>query len=93
MLRRSTGAWHGPADDEVSTAKNQLIGGHLLGLDGNASLADTLVGFWLDGHWDDALEQRRDAILRVSHGDVSRLASTLLYPRRDLVTVVGIPGL
>ncbi len=46
-------AAHGPTDDEVATAKNQLVGGLLLGIDGNAALADTLVGFALDGHGED----------------------------------------
>lgn len=82
----------GPTDEEVATAKNQLIGGLLLGLDGNAPLADTLVGFALDGQMDDELERRRGAIQAVKMQHVARLAATLLDPDRLLVAVVGNPS-
>jgi zinc protease len=82
----------GPTDDEVATARNQLIGGLLLGNDGNAPLADTLVGFALDGHGEDELERRRAALQRVTTADIARLAAQMLDPARLLVTIVGNPG-
>lgn len=86
-------AAHGPTDDEVATAKNQLVGGLLLGIDGNAALADTLVGFALDGHGEDELERRRAALLRVSISDVARVAKSMLDPARLLIAIVGNPTL
>jgi zinc protease len=86
-------AKQGPTDEEVATAKNQLIGGLLLGIDGNAPLADALVGFWLDEHGDDELERRRDATASVQTSDVARVAKALLDPARLLVSIVGNPRL
>ncbi len=83
----------GARADEVDNAKSYLTGSFLLGFDGSASLADALLGVWLDGHGPTEFERRRQAIARVTVNDVSRVATRLLRPERMTISIVGKPVL
>lgn len=90
-LRRM--ARSGPTPDEVDTAKSYLSGSLLLNFDGNAALADAIVGSWLDGWTWERFLARHASIDIVSMSDVASVASQLLDPKRLAVAIVGRPKL
>ncbi len=70
----------GPGERELANAKSSLNGSYLLSADGNAGLADHLLGLWLDGlstHYD---EERRAATDSISLDEVRQVVRTYFDP-------------
>jgi zinc protease len=81
----------GPTEDELSRAKTYLTGAYPLRFDGNASLANILVGMQADGLPVDYIATRNDKVEAVTMEDVRRVAARLLQPDALSFVVVGQP--
>lgn len=68
----------GPNRQELANAKSSLNGSYLLGADGNAGLADHLLGLWLDGHGARHDEERAAAVAAISP-DAARQAANAWF--------------
>jgi zinc protease len=70
----------GPDERELENAKSSLNGSYLLGADGNARLADHLLGLWLTGHGARHDEQRRAEIDAINLDDARQAARAYFDP-------------
>jgi zinc protease len=64
----------GPSERELANAKSSLNGSYLVGVDGNARLAEHLLGLWLDGLDANYDDQRKAGIDAISLDDARQVA-------------------
>lgn len=81
----------GVTAEEVEAAKTYLTGAYPLRFDGNARIANILVGMQMTGLPIDYAETRNDRINAVTLEDINRVASELLDPDALRFVVVGQP--
>ena len=84
---------NGPTQSQFDNAKRYLTGSYLLDFDTNAKVAESLLGFQLDGQQPDYLLVRNQKINAVTLPDVRRVAEQVLKPDRLVVAIVGKPAL
>lgn len=70
----------GPRENELANAKSSLNGSNLLGADGNAGLADHLLGYWLDGLNPRYDEERAAGISSISLDEARQTAHAHFDP-------------
>ena len=78
-------------DQELADAKTYLTGAYPLRFDGNANIADILVGMQLNGMGVDYINTRNAKVEAVTKDDVARVAKRLLDPAALRFVVVGRP--
>lgn len=81
----------GVTEDELDRAKTYLTGAYPLRFDGNARIANILVGMAKDGYSPDYPKTRNDKIRAVTLDDVNRVAQRLFQPEKLWFMVVGQP--
>jgi zinc protease len=84
---------NGPTQSQFDNAKRYLTGSYLLDFDTNAKVAESLLGFQLEGRGPDYLLLRNQKINAVTLPDVRRVAEQVLKPDRLVVAIVGKPAL
>lgn len=82
----------GVTEAELEATKTYLTGSYPLRFDGNARIADILVGMQLDGLPRDYVETRNARIEAITLDDVARVAKRLLHPDALRFVVVGQPA-
>lgn len=80
----------GPGKRELANAKTSLIGSYLLSVDGDARLADHLLGLWLDGLGADYDEAREAGINSISLDNARQIARTY-FDQRALRYLISRP--
>ncbi|ASP20704.1 putative zinc protease [Antarctobacter heliothermus] len=81
----------GVTPEELDRAKTYLTGSYPLRFDGNAPIAQILVGMQMDDLTPDYITTRNAKIEAVTLEDVERVAGELLKPEELLFVVVGQP--
>ncbi|SNS64737.1 M16 family metallopeptidase [Antarctobacter heliothermus] len=81
----------GVTPEELDRAKTYLTGAYPLRFDGNAPIAQILVGMQMDDLTPDYITTRNAKIEAVTQEDVERVAAELLKPEDLLFVVVGQP--
>ncbi|WP_323766458.1 pitrilysin family protein [Antarctobacter sp.] len=81
----------GVTPEELDRAKTYLTGAYPLRFDGNAPIAQILVGMQMDDLTPDYITTRNAKIEAVTLEDVERVARELLKPEELLFVVVGQP--
>lgn len=81
----------GVTPEELDRAKTYLTGSYPLRFDGNAPIAQILVGMQMDDLTPDYITTRNAKIEAVTLEDVERVAADLLKPEELLFVVVGQP--
>ncbi len=84
-------AEEGVTEEELRLAKTYLTGGYPLRFDGNAAIAQIMVGMQRQGLTPDYIRTRNDQVNAVSAQDIARVAERLLRPEALTFTVVGQP--
>ena len=84
-------AQNGVTEQELSVTKTFLTGEYPLRFDGNAEIADIMVGMQMVGLPPDYVVNRNDYIDAVTIEDVNRVAATYLRPEDLHFVVVGQP--
>lgn len=84
-------ATNGVTQDELDQAKTYLTGAYPLRFDGNAKIANILIGMQYDGLTPDYVKNRNDFINAVSLQDVKRVAERLIQPEALRFMIVGSP--
>ncbi|MFV0333585.1 MAG: M16 family metallopeptidase [Tropicimonas sp.] len=84
-------AAEGVTAEELERAKTYLTGAYPLRFDGNARIANILVGMQLDGLTPDYIRTRNDRINAVTPEDIRRVAAGLIDPDNLHFIVVGRP--
>ncbi len=84
-------AENGVTQDELDKAKTYLTGAYPLRFDGNAPIADIMVGMQMEGLPIDYIATRNDMINAVTLDEVNRVAAELLHPENLHFVVVGKP--
>ncbi len=84
-------ATEGITAEELATTKTYLTGAYPLRFDGNAQIADILVGMQLEGLPIDYVVTRNAQVEAVTLADVKRVAARLLRPEALHFVVVGQP--
>jgi len=84
-------AEEGVTQDELDRAKTYLTGAYPLRFDGNARIANILVGMQLDDMPIDYVNTRNDRVEAVTIEDVQRVASEVFRPDDLHFVVVGKP--
>lgn len=84
-------AQNGVTHDELDNIKTYLTGEYPLRFDGNAEIADIMVGMQMIGLPTDYVINRNDYIKAVTRDDVNRVAAALLHPDGLAFVVVGQP--
>ncbi len=84
-------AENGVTEDELRDAKTYITGAYPLRFDGNAPIANILVGMQLLGLPIDYIATRNDKVDAVTLDDVKRVAGELLDPEGLHFVVVGQP--
>jgi zinc protease len=84
---------NGPTQSQFDNAKGNLTGSFLLDFDTNAKVAESLLGFQLEGRGPDYLLVRNQKINAVTLADVRRVADQVFKPDRLVVAIVGKPAL
>lgn len=84
-------AENGVTQDELDSMKTYLTGEYPLRFDGNADIAELMVGMQMIGLPTDYVINRNDYIEAVSIDDVNRLAAELMRPDDLHFVVVGQP--
>ncbi|WP_377509309.1 M16 family metallopeptidase [Octadecabacter sp. R77987] len=82
----------GVTADELSAAKTYLTGAYPLRFDGNAPIADILVGMQMTGLPPDYVINRNDYVNAVTLDEINRVAGELLRPDDLHFVVVGQPA-
>jgi zinc protease len=77
--------------DELDAVKTYLTGAYPLRFDGNAPIANIMVGMQLEGLGTDYIATRNDRINAVTLEDVNRVAKRLLDADNLHFVVVGQP--
>ncbi len=81
----------GVTPDELRDAKTYLTGAYPLRFDGNARIANIMVGMQMQGLPIDYIATRNDKVEAVTLEDVNRVAAELLDPEALHFVVVGKP--
>ncbi|MEC3862874.1 pitrilysin family protein [Mesobacterium sp. TK19101] len=81
----------GATEAELTRVKTYLTGAYPLRLDGNASIADILVGMQMDGLSPDYVNTRNAKVEALTLDDIKRVAARLLDPDTLTFVVVGRP--
>ena len=81
----------GVSEEELQAAKTYLTGAYPLRFDGNAPIANILVGMQRMGLSPDYVESRNDRMNAVTLDDINRVAKRLLQPDDLFFVVVGQP--
>ncbi|MCZ4255937.1 pitrilysin family protein [Sulfitobacter sp. G21635-S1] len=84
-------AENGITQEELDAAKTYITGAYPLRFDGNAPIANILVGMQLLGLPIDYIATRNDKVEAVTLADVKRVAGELLNPEGLQFVVVGQP--
>lgn len=84
-------AAEGLTEEELSRVKTYLTGAYPLRFDGNARIANILVGMQLDGRGVEYIATRNAKIEAVTMSDIKRVAGRLLDPDGLHFVVVGKP--
>ncbi len=84
-------ATNGVTQDELDSIKTFLTGEYPLRFDGNAEIAEIMVGMQMIGLPTDYVINRNDYIEAVTLADVKRVAAELLHPEDLHFVVVGQP--
>ncbi len=82
----------GPSADELQAAKDNLIGGFALRLDGNAKLLGNVANIAWNGLPLDYLDTWTRHVEQVSAADVRRAFARVLQPERMVTVIVGGPA-
>lgn len=81
----------GVTQEELDAAKTYLTGSYPLRFDGNAEIADILVGMQLDDLPTDYVNTRNAQVEAVTIEDIRRVAARLMHPDGLSFVVVGRP--
>jgi len=81
----------GVSEEELQAAKTYLTGAYPLRFDGNAPIANILVGMQRMGLSPDYVETRNDRMNAVTLDEINRVAKRLLQPDDLFFVVVGQP--
>ncbi|MGR3503445.1 M16 family metallopeptidase [Pseudaestuariivita sp.] len=81
----------GVSEDELTRAKTYLTGGYPLRFDGNARIANILVGMQMEGLSPDYVVTRNAQVEAVTLEDIDRVAKRLMRPEELTFVVVGQP--
>ena len=84
-------AQHGVSQTELIEAQTYLTGAYPLRFDGNAKIANILVGMQRQGLSTDYINTRNDQINAVTLTQINRVAAELLQPEALHFVVVGQP--
>lgn len=84
-------AENGVTEEELSQAKTYLTGAYPLRFDGNARIANILVGMQYDGLTPDYVKNRNSYIEAVTLEDTKRVAKRLVQPDALRFMIVGMP--
>ena len=84
-------AEEGVTEAELEEAVTYLTGAYPLRFDGNARIADILVGMQITGLSPSYVDERNDLVRAVTLADLSRVAERLLKPEALTFVVVGQP--
>lgn len=84
-------AEEGVTQEELDAVKTYVTGAYPLRFDGNAAIADILVGMQSQNLGPDYVNTRNDKIEAVTLDDVNRVAGELLKPEELHFVVVGQP--
>ena len=84
-------AEQGATEAELEEAVTYLTGAYPLRFDGNARIADILVGMQITGLPPSYLEERNDLVRAVTREDLSRVAERIVKPEELTFVVVGRP--
>ena len=84
-------ATDGVTEDELNKAKTYLTGAYPLRFDGNATIANIMVGMQMTGLSPDYIRTRNDNINAVTLADIKRVADRVLRPDDLRFVVVGTP--
>lgn len=84
-------AQEGVTAEELAAVKTYLTGSYPLRFDGNAQIAEILVGMQMDGLSPDYITTRNARIEAVTQDDIKRVAARLLTPGALQFVVVGQP--
>lgn len=84
-------AKNGVTPEELEGAKTYLTGAYPLRFDGNATIANILVGMQLDGLPIDYIATRNDRLNAVTMQDIDRVIKRLIRPEDLHFVVVGQP--
>lgn len=84
-------AAEGPTNEELRAAKTYLTGAYPLRFDGNARIANILVGMQMDDLGTDYVKTRNDKVNAVTLEDVKRVAKQLMRPDDLHFVIVGQP--
>ena len=84
-------AERGVTEEELEAAKTYLTGAYPLRFDGNAQIANILVGMQMDGLPTSYVNTRNDKVRAVTLEDANRVASRLYDPEALHFVVVGRP--
>ena len=76
---------------ELANAKRYLTGDYPLRFDGNARIADQLLGLQVAGLGIDYVNIRNDLVEAVTVEDIARVARRLLRPEALTTVIVGRP--
>ncbi|WP_370228225.1 M16 family metallopeptidase [Cognatishimia sp.] len=84
-------AAEGPTPKELEAAKAYLTGAYPLRFDGNAAIANILVGMQMDDLGIDYIAGRNDKVRAVTLEDIKRVAARLMRPEDLHFVIVGQP--
>ncbi|MEJ5219722.1 pitrilysin family protein [Cognatishimia sp. D5M38] len=84
-------ASEGPTPEELDAAKAYLTGAYPLRFDGNAAIANIMVGMQMDDLGLDYIAGRNDKVRAVTLEDVRRVAARLMRPEDLHFVIVGQP--
>lgn len=84
-------ATEGPTGQELEAAQAYLTGAYPLRFDGNAAIANILVGMQMDDLGIDYIAGRNDKVNAVTLEDVRRVAARLMRPEDLHFVIVGQP--
>lgn len=84
-------ASNGVTQKELDQAKTYLTGAYPLRFDGNAKIANILIGMQYDGLTPDYVKNRNGFIEAVSLQDIKRVAQRLIQPDALRFMIVGSP--
>lgn len=84
-------AREGITQDELNAAQTYLTGSYPLRFDGNANIANIMVGMQLEGLPIDYIATRNDQVMAVTLDEANRVASQLYDPDALHFVVVGQP--
>lgn len=84
-------AEQGVTQEELDSAKTYLTGAYPLRFDGNAAIANILVGMQMDDLPMDYVKTRNDKVEAITLADIKRVAQRVLKPDALRFVVVGQP--